>query len=123
MKREFQLILKHTTDKILAIFMIIILMPLWLLIMIAIKLDDGGPIFFIQDRLGKDGTIFKIYKFRTMLVDADKFLDEHGHVVNKNRITRVGKFLRKLSLDELPQLINIIKGDMSIIGPRPALPG
>jgi len=120
--KRLQIAIKYLLDKIVAILLAIILFPLWLLIMVAIKLDDGGPVFFCQDRLGKDGKIFKIYKFRTMIVDADKYLDEKGRVVNKNRITRVGKILRKLSLDELPQLINIIKGDMSIIGPRPALP-
>ncbi len=122
MKRTLQLHIKYVLDKLLALILIIILFPLWIIIMIAIKLDDGGPIFFTQERLGKNGKTFKIFKFRTMLVDADKFLDENGRVTRKNRITRVGKFLRKLSLDELPQLINIIKGDMSIIGPRPALP-
>ncbi len=122
MKRTLQLHIKYVLDKLLALILIIILFPLWIIIMIAIKLDDGGPIFFTQERLGENGKTFKIFKFRTMLVDADKFLDENGRVTRKNRITRVGKFLRKLSLDELPQLINIIKGDMSIIGPRPALP-
>ncbi len=122
MKRTLQLHIKYVLDKLLALILIIILFPLWIIIMIAIKLDDGGPIFFTQERLGENGKTFKIFKFRTMLVDADKFLDENGRVTRKNRITRMGKFLRKLSLDELPQLINIIKGDMSIIGPRPALP-
>ena len=113
--------LKYTFDRIFALLLIIPLSPIWVVIIIAIKLDDGGAVFFTQDRLGKDETYFKIYKFRTMIENADRYLDEKGHVTNQNRITRVGKFLRVLSLDELPQLINIFKGEMSIIGPRPVL--
>ncbi len=122
MRHYNQMVIKYAVDKVFALLLLLILSPLWLAIMLAIKLDDGGPVFFTQSRLGKGGKIFKIYKFRTMIVGADQFLDEHGRVVGKNRITRVGKFLRSLSLDELPQLINILKGEMSIIGPRPALP-
>lgn len=113
---------KAILDRVLAAILLVILLPLWLGVTIAIKLDDGGPVFFTQNRLGKDASIFKIYKFRTMIVDADRYLDEKGNVIAVNRITPVGRFLRALSLDELPQLINIIKGDMSIIGPRPVLP-
>ena len=122
MVKDSQLFIKHLGDKIFAFLLIFILIPLWVGIMVAIKLDDGGPVFFTQDRLGKDGKIFKIYKFRTMIVNADKFLDQQGRVATVNRITRIGKILRALSLDELPQLINILKGEMSIIGPRPVLP-
>ncbi len=122
MQHHNQIAIKYILDRVFALFLILILSPLWLAIMLAIKLDDGGPVFFTQDRLGKDGSIFKIYKFRTMIVNADQFLDEQGRVTKKNRITRVGKFLRALSLDELPQLINIFKGEMSVIGPRPVLP-
>lgn len=122
MQHRNQIAVKYAQDRVFALLLILILSPVWLAIMLAIKLDDGGPVFFTQDRLGKDGTIFKIYKFRTMIVNADQFLDEQGRVTGKNRITRVGKFLRALSLDELPQLINIFKGEMSVIGPRPVLP-
>lgn len=122
MHHRNQIAIKHVFDRVFALFLIIILSPVWLVIMLAIKLDDDGPVFFIQDRLGKDGAIFRIYKFRTMIVNADQFLDKQGRVTGKNRITRVGKFLRALSLDELPQVINILKGEMSIIGPRPVLP-
>ena len=98
---------------------------------IAIKLEDGGPAFFTQPRAGKDMKPFKMYKFRSMYVNADEKLKEllkdneqTGHafkIKNDPRITKVGKFIRKTSIDELPQLINIIKGDMSIVGPRPIL--
>ena len=122
MQYRNQIAIKYALDRVFALSLIILLSPLWGAIMLAIKLDDRGPVFFTQDRLSKDESIFKIYKFRTMIVDADRFLDEKGHVTSQNRITRVGKFLRALSLDELPQLINIFKGEMSIIGPRPVLP-
>ena len=98
---------------------------------LAIKLEDGGPVLFCQYRAGKDMKPFKIYKFRSMLVNADakmpemmKDNEQTGHafkIKDDPRITRVGKFIRKFSIDELPQLINVIKGDMSIVGPRPIL--
>jgi lipopolysaccharide/colanic/teichoic acid biosynthesis glycosyltransferase len=122
MQHRNQIAIKYALDRLFALFLIIILSPIWVAIMIAIKLDDGGSVFFTQDRLGKDASIFQIYKFRTMIEDADRFLDEKGQVTTQNRITPVGKFLRALSLDELPQLLNILKGEMSVIGPRPVLP-
>lgn len=98
------------------------LLPLFILIGVAIRWDSPGDIFFLQPRLGKDGLVFKIYKFRTMVMKAEHmgaglFISEKD-----SRITRIGDFLRKTSLDELPQLINVIKGEMSIIGPRPPVP-
>lgn len=85
-----------------------------------IKLD-GGPVFFRQDRVGKDGRIFRVFKLRSMIVDADRYLDANGKPT-RERITKVGKIIRKLSIDELPQFLNILNGDMSLIGPRPILP-
>ncbi len=101
---------------------LVMLSPLFCVVAAAIKLDNPGPVFFRQARAGKDGRTFRVYKFRTMVVDA-----EHkgaGVFIEKDdpRITRVGKFLRSLSIDELPQLINIMKGEMSLVGPRPTLP-
>ena len=95
-------------------------MPVMIVIGIIIKIDSKGPVFFLQDRLGKNGKVFKIIKFRTMIVNAEHIGD--GLKVKSeqdNRITKVGRFLRKTSLDEIPQLINVIKGEMSLIGPRP----
>ena len=111
--------LKRFLDFVVSFLMLILLSPLLLLVSILIKIDSRGPIIFKQDRLGKNGKVFKIYKFRSMVINAEK----HGVYEAKNdpRVTRVGRIIRKLSIDELPQLINIIKGDMSIIGPRPTL--
>ena len=108
-------------DIILSLISIIILLPVFLIIITAIKLDSKGPIFFKQKRVGINKTHFNILKFRTMRVDTPKDMPTHLLSNPEQWITRVGKFLRKTSLDELPQLINILKGEMSIIGPRPAL--
>ncbi|MBM4429694.1 MAG: sugar transferase, partial [Chloroflexi bacterium] len=86
------------------------------------KLDDGGPVLYVQDRVGKDGRTFRCYKFRTMVVNAEKIGLGLEVARNDPRITRVGRFLRQWTLDELPQIINILNGDMSIVGPRPAFP-
>lgn len=112
--------IKRVLDLILSLMALIILMPLMIVIAILIKIDSKGPVFFLQERLGKNGKIFKIIKFRTMIVNAENIGD--GLKIKSesdNRITRVGKIIRKTSLDELPQLVNVIKGDMSIVGPRP----
>ncbi|WP_251545357.1 sugar transferase [Limosilactobacillus caecicola] len=112
---------------------LVIISPLLLLIAICIKIDDPhGPVFYNQQRVGKDGKIFKIYKFRSMVSNADELLEKlrekneiNGAMFKMKddpRITRVGRVIRKYSLDELPQLLNVIKGDMSIVGPRPPLP-
>jgi len=99
----------------------IVLSPIFIILIIAIKLDSPGPILFKQKRVGKGKTHFNILKFRTMRIDTPKDMPTHMLSNPEQYITKVGKFLRKTSLDELPQIFNIIKGDMSIIGPRPAL--
>ena len=111
---------RYPLDQMAAIIALIFASPILFVAAVMVKLD-GGPVFFLQDRCGVDGRVFKIIKLRTMLVDADKYLDKTGMPTRK-RTTRIGGFLRKSSLDEIPQLINIIKGDMAIIGPRPILP-
>ena len=111
---------KRILDFILSLIAIIILSPVFLIIAIAIKIDSKGPVFFLQERLGKDGKVFKIIKFRTMVVNAEHIGDGLKVKSEKdNRITKIGKILRKTSLDELPQFVNVLKGDMTIIGPRP----
>jgi len=104
-----QIRIKHLLDRTFAAVLVILLFPLFLVIAIAINLDDGGPVFFRQDRLGQSTRIFCIWKFRTMVVHANRHLDEQGRVTGRGRITRVGRVLRYLSLDELPQVINIVK--------------
>ena len=114
-------IIKPSIDFILSIIGFIVLSPIFLILCIWIKCDSKGPIFFKQKRFGKDKKFFYIYKFRTMYTDTPKDMPTHLLSNPEQYITKSGKFLRKTSLDELPQIINIIKGEMAIIGPRPAL--
>jgi undecaprenyl phosphate N,N'-diacetylbacillosamine 1-phosphate transferase len=113
--------IKSFLDTCFSFISLIIFSPLFLAVAIAIKIFDPGPVFYKQKRVGKDEVIFLIYKFRTMVVNADKI----GPVLtgeNDPRITKLGRFLRRSSIDELPQLINVLKGEMSLIGPRPEVP-
>lgn len=112
---------KKMIDRFLAFIGLIVLSPLFLILIIAIKLDSPGPIFFRQKRVGIHKTHFEILKFRTMRTDTPKDMPTHMLKNPDQYITKVGRFLRKTSLDELPQIINILKGDMAIVGPRPAL--
>ena len=111
-------ILKRGLDILVSLSALILLAPLWVLIAIAIKLESKGPAIFKQERAGKDGKPFIFYKFRTMKVDADPF-GPSPKSSNDKRLTKFGRILREYSLDELPQLLNIIRGDMSMVGPRP----
>lgn len=113
--------IKRIFDVILSVLGLIFLSPFFLLLIIAIKLDSKGPVLFKQKRIGIHKKYFNILKFRTMRVDTPKDMPTHLLSNPEMYITKMGKFLRKTSLDELPQIINILKGDMSIIGPRPAL--
>ncbi len=132
-------VLKRVFDAALAVLAVIMLFPLLLVLALAIKLDSRGPVIFAQTRIGKYGTPFRFYKFRSMHVGSDsdeerkqklkQFIQGPRHeaggstkIVDDRRVTRIGVYLRKSSLDELPQLINVIKGDMSLVGPRPCLP-
>ncbi len=136
-------IVKRTFDLIVAALTIAILLPVWVLIALLIKFDSRGPVFYTQERVGMDGRLFLLYKFRTMQAGADSQLHREyqrafiagraeANVGNENkpaykltsdpRITRVGKLLRRTSLDEVPQLLNVLAGDMSLVGPRPPIP-
>ncbi len=114
-------VVKMAADRILALLGLTILSPLFLVLMLAIRLDSRGPIFFRQKRVGIHKKHFMILKFRTMRIDTPKDTPTHLLANPQQYITRVGRFLRKTSLDELPQIINILKGDMAVVGPRPAL--
>lgn len=123
---------KRLMDVILSLIGLIILSPIFLLTFIAIKFESKGNAIFVQDRVGYKGKLFKMYKFRSMVVDAeelkDKLLEQNEmsgpmfKMKEDPRVTKVGKFIRKTSIDELPQLVNVLKGDMSLVGPRPSLP-
>lgn len=125
-------VVKRVFDFFISLIGIIILSPLFLIIMLAIKIDSRGPCFFIHKRIGKNGKTIGVYKFRSMVVNAEELLKkltpeqekefkENFKMENDFRITKVGKILRKTSLDELPQLLNILKGNMSLVGPRPVI--
>ena len=113
--------LKRLFDLFFSLIGAVILLPLFIIIAIWIKLDSPGSIFFQQVRVGRFGREFKIYKFRTMIQEAEK-IGKQITVANDKRITRSGRFIRKYKLDELPQLFNVIKGEMSLVGPRPEVP-
>lgn len=126
-------LLKRTFDLVVAGWLTLLFLPVIAVISLMIKVQDGGPVFFVQQRVGRNGTHFGVFKFRSMIVDAEARLREvasqnlhvEGHVlfkaVNDPRVTRLGRLLRRLSLDELPQLLNVLRGDMSLVGPRPPL--
>lgn len=129
-KSSIYMHVKYVTSSIIALVGLLVLSPFLALVAFFIKLDSSGPIFYSQERLGLGGKPFNLLKFRTMIKDAHKLQDELAHLNEMKggrlfksdkdpRITKLGRILRKLSIDELPQLINIIKGDMTIIGPRP----
>ena len=118
---KMYLIIKRVLDFILALVGSIILSPLFLILIIAIKADSKGPVLFKQKRVGIHKTHFNILKFRTMRIDTPRDMPTHMLTNPEQYITKVGKFLRRTSLDELPQIWNILLGEMSIVGPRPAL--
>lgn len=120
-KKKYSLFIKRIFDITASALGLIVLSPIFILIPLFIKIDSKGTVFFKQVRVGKNGTLFKIYKFRTMVSDAEK-IGKQITVGDDCRITRVGKFIRKYKIDELPQLINVFKGDMSLVGPRPEVP-
>lgn len=132
LKMELYYFLKRAIDISGAFLGLVVLSPIILIISILIKLDSKGPILFSQNRVGKDKKVFKMYKFRSMVVNAEELkskLKEQNEMSGPMfkmkedpRVTKIGKFIRKTSIDELPQLINVIKGEMSLVGPRPSLP-
>jgi undecaprenyl phosphate N,N'-diacetylbacillosamine 1-phosphate transferase len=115
----YKLIIKPAGAWLTAFLALALLSPLFSIIAIAIKIDSRGPVFFLQERLGRHGKVFKIIKFRSMIFGNEIPVGSKKVFENDPRITRVGRFIRKTSIDELPQLINILKGEMSFIGPRP----
>jgi exopolysaccharide biosynthesis polyprenyl glycosylphosphotransferase len=129
---EYSRIVKRFFDVIVGLLVLITFSPIIMIVGLGILMTDGWPVFFLQDRVGENGKHFKILKFRTMVRNAEKmqsqveYVNDNGDIFHKSpndpRITNYGKVLRRLSLDELPQLINVLKGEMSLVGPRPELP-
>jgi len=117
----FNKFLKRLLDIVLCSTALIVLIPVWLIIAIAIKCDSEGPVLFSQDRRTQNGRLFKMYKFRSMIVNAESMGAGLFNYENDPRVTKTGRFLRNTSLDELPQLWNVIKGDLSLVGPRPCV--
>ena len=117
-KRKCSLFFKRAFDVIVSLLMLIVLSPLFLVLAVIIKIDSRGPVFYRQERITQYGKKFRIFKFRTMIVDADK-IGTQVTVNNDNRITRVGKFLRKTRLDEISQLIDVLRGTLTFVGTRP----
>ena len=113
--------MKRLFDLFFSILGLIVLFPILIIVSIVVKTSSRGPLFFVQERVGKDGVLFNIIKFRTMFVEQDH--NSSISIEGDNRITNVGSFLRKYKLDELPQLMNVLIGDMSFVGPRPDVPG
>lgn len=130
-KRTYEFV-KRAMDIICSFVGLIVLFPILLVVSILIKVEKNGPVIFSQDRVGKNGEKFKMYKFRSMVTNAEelkeKLMKQNERsgpmfkIRDDPRVTKVGRFIRKTSIDELPQLVNILKGDMSIVGPRPSLP-
>jgi len=118
---RFNLFLKRAFDIFSTFFVILLLTPLWIIVSIAVKCDSEGPVFFKQERRTKDGKVFKMLKFRSMVVNAENMGPGLFNYQGDPRVTKVGAFLRKTSIDELPQLFNIFIGQMSVVGPRPCV--
>jgi len=127
---EFQRFVKRLLDIILSTIGLLILLPLFVVVALVIKIEDGQPIFYFAERVGENRKLFRMVKFRSMVVGAEELqvnqLDDNGNIIHKSlddpRITRVGRFIRRTSIDELPQLLNVLKGEMSMVGPRPEQP-
>lgn len=137
MKEEYEksylyFFVKRIIDIVASLLGIIVLSPVFIITAIAIKLDSKGPVFFGQQRVGQYGKLFKMYKFRSMVTNAEELLEKLKNnnemsgpmfkMTDDPRITKIGRFIRKTSIDELPQLVNVLKGEMSLVGPRPNLP-
>lgn len=131
-RQKLYLPFKRMVDIFISLIMLILFSPIFLIVSIAIRIEDGGPTIYRQTRVGKNKKEFQMYKFRSMCCGADAMLDKLQHmneadgpvfkIADDPRVTRVGHFIRKFSIDELPQLLNILKGEMTIVGPRPPLP-
>lgn len=117
--KKFQKLIKRLFDVVVSLIVLIPFFPIWILIAIIIKATSSGPVFFIQDRPGLNKKIFKVYKFRTMRPGSEKMVKGQEVMKDDDRVTAIGKFLRRSKVDEIPQVLNVLKGEMSLVGPRP----
>lgn len=115
----FQLAIKRLIDIVISLIVLILFLPIWIVVAIMIKATSHGPIFFLQDRPGQHKKIFKVYKFRTMKLGSEKMVKGQEVMKDDDRVTSIGKFLRRSKIDEIPQVLNVLKGEMSLVGPRP----
>lgn len=118
-EKRIQLIIKRLMDVAVSLIVLILFLPIWVAVAILIKVTSPGPVFFFQDRPGQYGKIFKVYKFRTMKPGSEKMIKGQEVMKDDERITCVGGFLRRSKIDEIPQVLNVLKGEMSLVGPRP----
>lgn len=119
MTRKIQMLVKRLFDICVSLVVLIPFLPIWVIIALLVKLTSPGPVFFLQDRPGKNKKIFKVYKFRTMRPGSEKMVKGVEVMKDDDRVTAIGHFLRRSKLDEIPQCLNVLKGEMSLIGPRP----
>lgn len=117
--KKLQTAIKRLIDIILSLIVLILFLPAWIIVAILIKFTSPGPVFFLQDRPGQYQKIFKVYKFRTMKLGSEKMIKGQEVMKEDDRITPIGKFLRRSKIDEIPQVMNVLKGEMSLVGPRP----
>jgi undecaprenyl phosphate N,N'-diacetylbacillosamine 1-phosphate transferase len=117
--KKFQKLIKRLFDVVVSLIVLIPFLPIWILIAIIIKVTSPGPVFFLQDRPGLNKKIFKVYKFRTMRPGSEKMVKGQEVMKDDDRVTAIGKFLRRSKIDEIPQVLNVLKGKMSLVGPRP----
>lgn len=117
--KSFQKLIKRLFDIVVSLIVLILFLPLWIIVAILIKATSPGPVFFLQGRPGLNKKIFKVYKFRTMKPGSEKMVKGQEVMKDDDRITAIGKFLRRSKIDEIPQVLNVLKGEMSLVGPRP----
>lgn len=117
--KKLQKSMKRLMDIILSLIVLIVFLPIWVVVAILIKVTSQGPVFFLQDRPGQYKKIFKVYKFRTMKIGSEKMIKGQEVMKDDDRVTSIGKFLRRAKIDEIPQVLNVLKGEMSLVGPRP----
>jgi lipopolysaccharide/colanic/teichoic acid biosynthesis glycosyltransferase len=118
-EKTLQRVTKRIFDILVSLTVLIVFLPVWVVVAILIKLTSPGPVFFLQDRPGKHKKLFKVYKFRTMRPGSEKMIKGQEVTKDDDRITLIGKFLRRSKIDEIPQVLNVLKGEMSLVGPRP----